>query len=177
LTSTTRNAPAATEAFTSTTTDSVASRTLEEVVTTFQSSLFLPDPTILYVVAGAVAANRLDGDPVWLLVVGPPSSGKTEVLSSMSGLENVHPAATLTEGALLSGTAQKDHAQDAKGGLLREIGEYGIVLAKDFGSVLSMNKDTRPRCSRGCVKSMTVRGLVALAWTEVGNFTGKASSV
>jgi hypothetical protein len=144
LSSTTTNAPAATEAFNSTTTiDSVAPRTLEEVVTTFQSSLFLPDPTILYVVAGAVAANQLDGDPVWLLVVGPPSSGKTEVLSSMSGLENVHPAATLTEGALLSGTAQKDHAQDSKGGLLREIGEYGIVLAKDFGSVLSMNKDTR----------------------------------
>ena len=139
-----KDAPAVTEASGSTSaTETVAPRTLEEVVSIFKSSLFLPDPTILYVVAGAVAANQLDGDPVWLLVVGPPSSGKTEVLSSMSGLENVHPAATLTEGALLSGTAQKDHAQDAKGGLLREIGEYGIVLAKDFGSVLSMNKDTR----------------------------------
>jgi hypothetical protein len=140
-----KDAPAVTEAsgFPTSATEIVASKTLEEVVTTFQQNLFLPDPTILYVVAGAVAANQLDGDPVWLLVVGPPSSGKTEVLSSMSDLGNVHLAATLTEGSLLSGTAQKDHAQDAKGGLLREIGAYGIVLAKDFGSVLSMNRDTR----------------------------------
>jgi hypothetical protein len=144
MSSTTTNAPAATEAFNSTTTpDSVATCTLEKVVSVFQQNLYLPDPTVLYAVLGAVAANRLEGDPVWLLIVGPPSSGKTEVLTSMSGLKNVHPAATLTEGALLSGTAQREHAQDAKGGLLREIGEYGIVLAKDFGSVLSMNRDTR----------------------------------
>jgi hypothetical protein len=139
-----KDAPAVTEASGSTSArESVSVKTLAEVVSIFQSNLYMPDPTVLYVVAGAMAANRLDGDPVWLLVVGPPSSGKTEVLSSMSGLENVHPAATLTEGALLSGTAQRDHAQDAKGGLLREIGEYGIVLAKDFGSVLSINRDTR----------------------------------
>jgi DNA-binding transcriptional ArsR family regulator len=140
---TTRNAPAATEALNPTTTESVSPRTLEEVVEIFKSNLYMPDPTALYAVMGAVAANQLDGDPVWLLLVGPPSSGKTELLASMNGLPAVHEAATLTEGALLSGVAQREHTADAKGGLLREIDEYGIVLAKDFGSVLSMNRDTR----------------------------------
>ncbi len=70
-------------------------------------------------------------------------AGKTEVLNALAGLSDVHPAATLTEAALLSGTPKKDHASGAKGGLLREIGDFGIIVAKDFGSVLSMNRDAR----------------------------------
>jgi hypothetical protein len=55
----------------------------------------------------------------------------------------VHAAATLTEGALLSGTPGKEREAGTKGGLLREIGEFGILLCKDLGSVLSMNRDAR----------------------------------
>src|SRR5213076_55141 len=36
-----------------------------------------------------------------------------------------------------------EHASDAKGGLLRSIGGFGIIAAKDFGSVLNMNRDAR----------------------------------
>src|SRR5439155_21641856 len=39
--------------------------------------------------------------------------------------------------------ARRERSKDAKGGLLREIGEFGILLHKDFGSVISMNRDTR----------------------------------
>jgi predicted transcriptional regulator len=53
----------------------------------------------------------------------------------------MHSASTLTEAALLSGTAKKDRAADAKGGLLREIGEFGILVLKDLTSILSMNRD------------------------------------
>ena len=52
-------------------------------------------------------------------------------------------AATLTEPALLSGTPKKDTSRSAKGGLLREIGEFGILLAKDFTSILSMHRESR----------------------------------
>src|SRR6266542_905419 len=116
---------------------------IAEVVTVFRRWLHLPDPAPLLAVLGAVAANRLDGDPVWLLLVGPPGGGKSELLQAVSCLPNVFPAATLTEAALLSGTPKKEHADGAKGGLLRAIGEFGIIVAKDFGSVLSMNRDAR----------------------------------
>lgn len=116
---------------------------LDEVVTTFRRWLFLPDRAPLLAVLGTVAANRLEGDPVWLLLVGPPGGGKSELLQSIAGLAEVHPAATLTEAALLSGTAKRERSSTAKGGLLRVIGDYGIILAKDFGSVLSMNRDAR----------------------------------
>ena len=35
----------------------------------------------VYGAFGAIAANLLDGDPVWLGLIGPPSSSKTELLN------------------------------------------------------------------------------------------------
>jgi hypothetical protein len=120
------------------------SEALAGTISVFQRLLHLPDPPdYLYGVLGAVAANYLPGDPLWLFVVGASSGGKTEVLRSLSTLEGVREAATLTEGALLSGAPKREHAENATGGLLREIGESGIILAKDFGSVMSMNKDAQ----------------------------------
>jgi hypothetical protein len=55
----------------------------------------------------------------------------------------MHPAATLTEASLLSGTPKKERDAAASGGLLRRIGPAGIILLKDFGSVLSMQHDSR----------------------------------
>ena len=118
-------------------------RTLVEVVETFKKWLYLKEPSILYVELGTVAASRMEGDPVWLMKVGASSGGKTEVMNAISGLPKVHMAATMTEGALLSGTPKRDKSGDAKGGLLREIGDFGILICKDFTSVLSMNRDSR----------------------------------
>lgn len=116
---------------------------LAAVRETFQRWLHLPDPGALYAALGTVAANRLDGDPCWVLLVGSPGGGKSELLGSLSGLPDVYPAATLTEASLLSGTPKRERDVDARGGLLRVIGDFGIVLAKDFGSVLNMNRDAR----------------------------------
>jgi hypothetical protein len=117
--------------------------TLDEARANFRRWLHLPDSGALDVVLATVAANRLEGDPVWTVVVGPPGGGKSELLNAVSGLDDSHPTATLTEAALLSGTPKKEHASGAKGGLLREIGSFGIIVCKDFGSVLSMNRDAR----------------------------------
>jgi len=90
-----------------------------------------------------VAANLLPGDPVWVVLVGPPGGGKSEALQSMTRLPNVVPAGTLTEPALLSGTSKRERARDARGGLLRVMGDFGIVVCKDFGSVLNMRNEDR----------------------------------
>lgn len=116
--------------------------TLTDVIDVFQCWLYLPDPSLVHVVLATVAANHTDEDPLWLIVIGASSGGKTEVLNAIGGLADVHQAATMTEGSLLSGTPKRD-AKGAKGGLLREIGDFGIIVCKDFTSVLSMNRDTR----------------------------------
>ncbi len=116
---------------------------VDEMLSTYRRWLHLPDPGALLVTLATVAANRAAGDPVWLLVVGPPGGGKTEQLASVASLSDVYPAATITEAALLSGTPKKDRDASAKGGLLRQIGDFGIILCKDFGSVLSMHREAR----------------------------------
>lgn len=110
---------------------------------TFQTWLWLPDTDHVVAALGAVAANILDGDPVWMLFVGPPGSGKTEAIQPLARLPYVHQAATLTEPALLSGVPKKSTEADATGGLLRQVGEFGIILTKDFSGVLSMHRDQR----------------------------------
>lgn len=119
-------------------------RPVADVVDVFRRWLHLPDPGSVYVTCATIAANRVaDFDPLWMILVGAAGSGKTEALSATSRLDGVHVVATLTEAALLSGTPRKDTAQGASGGLLREIGDSGIVVLKDFGSILSMNRDAR----------------------------------
>jgi hypothetical protein len=116
---------------------------LADVLDAFRQWLYLPDPGALNITLAAVAANRMSGDPVWLLLVAASSSGKTEILVALNDLDEVTPAATLTEAALLSGVPRKERASGATGGLLRKVGDYGILTLKDFGSVLSMPHATR----------------------------------
>jgi len=117
--------------------------TIEQTLQAYDKWLVLPDKTPVLATLGAVAANYLPGEPVWTGIVGPPSSAKTEILNSISSLPNVEPVATLTVAALLSGTPKKNRDKNAKGGLLRSIGKFGIISMKDFGSILSMHTETR----------------------------------
>lgn len=116
---------------------------VDEAVETFRRWMHLPDPLALYAVLGALAANRLDGDPVWLMLVGPPSSGKTEILQATEALGDVHSWSTATVAGLLSGSPDREKDKGSTGGLLRQISDYGILLSKDFGSVLSAKPETR----------------------------------
>ena len=118
-------------------------RTLDQTVATFRRWLHLADATPLYALAAALAANRAPGDPVWLLLVCAPSTGKTELLSAAVRLPWVIPAAKVTEASLLSGTSARERARDATGGLLRRVGSFGVLLCKDLTSVLAQNRDTR----------------------------------
>ena len=119
---------------------------LDAALDVFNSWLHMDDTAPVLVIAAAIVANLAEGDPVWLLLVGPPSSGKTEILLSCLRLpHNIVPAATFTEASLLSGTSKRERTEDATGGLMRTIGEFGILLAKDFTSVLSQNRDTAGR--------------------------------
>jgi hypothetical protein len=106
--------------------------------------LDLPDLGLVRVQLGTIAANLIpDADPVWLMEIGGSGWGKTENLQSASALPFIHVAATLTEAALLSGTPRKEKATDAKGGLLRQMGSFGMLILKDFTSILSMHRDGR----------------------------------
>src|SRR5690606_9997833 len=101
------------------------------------------DLTALDCVLAAAAAERLDGDPAWLLVVSGSGAAKTETITPLAAAGAVVVSSINGEAALLSGTSARERAQDATGGLLRRIGERGLLVIKDVTSILSMNRDTR----------------------------------
>lgn len=91
----------------------------------------------------AAAVERMDGDPLWLLVISGSGNAKTETVQSLAGSGALLVSTITSEGALLSATSKKEVAKDATGGLLREIGDSGVLVIKDVTSILSMGRDQR----------------------------------
>jgi hypothetical protein len=91
----------------------------------------------------ALAAERLGGDPLWLLIVSGPGNAKTETVQAAVGAGALVTSTISSEGALLSGSPKKDKAKDATGGLLRKIGPSGVLVIKDVTSILSMGRELR----------------------------------
>jgi hypothetical protein len=59
----------------------------------------------------------------------------------MLRLPKVDLMTTASPAALLSGTPKKQMAHGAQGGLLRKVGAFGILILKDFTSVLGLHRD------------------------------------
>jgi hypothetical protein len=91
----------------------------------------------------AGACERLPGDPLYVMIVGGPGVAKTETVQPLAGA-GAHVTSTITsEGALLSASPRRERNKKATGGLLRKIGERGILVIKDFTSILSSDRNTR----------------------------------
>jgi hypothetical protein len=108
----------------------------------FQSLLELPDLDPVRVVLATVIANRLPGDPVWLFLVAPPASGKTEIIMALSGLPDVYTLSTLTENTFLSGKVVKTKGREEEISLLPRL-TGKILVMKDFAPILQMRFETR----------------------------------
>ena len=101
------------------------------------------DLDALDIVLSAGASERLDGDPVWLMLVAGSGNTKTETVQSLVGAGAVVTSTITSDGALLSGSPKREKATDATGGLLRRLGARGLLVIKDMTSILAMNRDTR----------------------------------
>jgi len=101
------------------------------------------DTDALDVVLATAACEQLDGDPVWLLVISGSGNAKTETVVALAGIGATIVSTIASEGALLSGTSRKERSEEATGGLLRKMGDRGIIVIKDVTSILSMSGDQR----------------------------------
>lgn len=112
---------------------------LQALRETFKSHLYLPDAAIVDVTAAVAVANRMNGDALWLGVIAPPGSGKTETIASLNGLPEVHPISTLTKNTLLSGKPGRRNSL-----LFRMQDDSETLLAlKEFTTLLLKRADER----------------------------------
>ncbi|MCK5133383.1 MAG: hypothetical protein KAR40_14675 [Candidatus Sabulitectum sp.] len=115
--------------------------TLLEIEGKISQLLKLSDFIPVRVAFATYAANYLNQVPLWVMIVAPPSSGKTEILGCLYKLPQAQVISDLTKGSLLSGTSQKEKAKNATGGLLKLLGKFGFLIFKDMTSLLSKQKD------------------------------------
>ncbi|WP_322859150.1 DUF3854 domain-containing protein [Mycobacterium europaeum] len=97
---------------------------------------------IMLTVAAAEKFN--DGsDPVWLLLISGPGAAKTETVQGLDGVGATITSSIASEAALLSATPARERTKDATGGLLRKMGDRGLLVIKDVTSILSMDRNMR----------------------------------
>jgi len=97
----------------------------------------------LNAVLAAAAVERLDGDPLWLLLISGSGNAKTETVQALDGIGAIVTSTISSDGALLSATSRKERDRAATGGLLRKLGDHGVLVLKDVTSILSMDRNTR----------------------------------
>src|SRR5262249_16606150 len=94
-------------------------------------------------VVAAAAAERLGGGPGWVPLVSGSGATKTETVQTLTGAGALITSTISSKGALLSGSPKKDQSPGATGGLLRQLGDRGILVIKDFTSILAANVNLR----------------------------------
>lgn len=108
-------------------------QTLEEIINKW---LLIKDKGILRVILGAVIANKLQADPVWLFIVAPPGATKTELIRGLNKIDGIYALSDLTPQSFLSGEKGNKTAS-----LLLRVPSGTIFTYKDFTTVLTMHRD------------------------------------
>src|SRR5689334_3194867 len=112
-----------------------------------------PNLESIHITLAAVQTHYLSiGDPTWLFTIAPPGSGKTtQAVLGAANLPNVKMISDFSENTFLSGMYRADRP-----GILEKFGTVectakdmflihgdGLLIAKDFTTVLSMREEKR----------------------------------
>ncbi len=107
---------------------------LEKIISKW---LLIQDKGLIKVLVGAVIANKLQADPVWLFIVAAPGGTKTELIRGLKKIEGIYAISDLTTQTFISGDIKNKNAS-----LLLRLPRQGTILTyKDFTTVLTMHRD------------------------------------
>ncbi len=112
---------------------------LADIKMEFEKYIVIKDRWAIDVILATLIGNQvLERDPLWLMMIGASSGGKTTLLAPCHTIEHTHFLDDLTEKTLLSG--YKNKGKEAS--FLRRIGS-GVLCFSDFTSILSKNPVSR----------------------------------
>lgn len=105
----------------------------------FKKWLYFSNYDVIDVVMATLIINRKEIDPVWIFLVDPPSSGKTEILRAFRDLKYILPVSSITPKCLISGKVRPDtHKTHKDPSLFAKINNK-IFIVKDFTTILSLH--------------------------------------
>lgn len=96
--------------------------------------LYLEDYQAIDIIMATALSIHLPGDPVWLFIIAPAGSTKTELLRAFSG-EQIYSISTLTPQTLISGLKGSGNVD-----LLPKL-DGKVLIIKDFTSILSKKSE------------------------------------
>lgn len=125
--------------------------TFKDIQNTFEKFLLLEDKDFIRLTYATIIGNQMPSQrPIWLMLVAPSSSGKTTALNAFNGLklknpvsgemiEPTHNISDLTENSFASGMNRGDKQTS----LLHKMPYGGVMVFKDFTSMISKNEQSR----------------------------------
>lgn len=116
--------------------------TLQELKTEIEKYQYFEDTGIINVALASIVATRLQiGDPVWFIMIGPPSGGKSQILRPLALTDEkfMHKVDDLTENTFLSSMGGKD----TDNSLLSKIGSLGMIVISDLTVLFSKNSEAK----------------------------------
>ena len=111
---------------------------LNNLFNVFNKWFYLKNYWAIEVILAVIVTNKIKGDPLWMFIVGPPSSGKTDVIQHLKLYDRCEMLSDITSHTLVSG--MNKNGQDLS--LLPRL-KNKIIAIKDFTSILSKNPQER----------------------------------
>jgi hypothetical protein len=105
---------------------------------------FCEDEGLLMIPLSQVCSTRLQlGDPIWLSIIGPSSSGKSQILRplALTDTKFLHSLDDITENSFMSGVRVKKGEKDMS--LLKRIGKLGILVISDLTIIFSKGSESK----------------------------------
>jgi hypothetical protein len=118
--------------------------TLSELKDKIRQYQYFEDDGVIDVCLASVLATSMKlGDPIWMVIVGASSGGKSQILRpiAMTNPRFIHRVDDLTENTFLSGF--KPGKGQKSPSLLHRIGQNGIIVISDFTVIFSKNSEAK----------------------------------
>jgi len=113
---------------------------LTEIKVVANKWFYMEDDSIIDVIVGTYIANRFNADPLWMILIAPPSNTKTELLRAFEEHWTAYFLSNLTPSTLVSGVKPKKGQSEPS--LLPRLNNKLLIL-KDFTTILSMRSEAR----------------------------------
>lgn len=116
-------------------------KSLEEVYSVFQKWMYIEDTDPIDLVLATALSSQKKGTPVWMILVGASSGGKSQFIRALSDIPNAMLQDDITPNTLASGAKIKGKKVEDLGMKLQ--GKSTVVLTSDLASLTSQNKDEK----------------------------------